>query len=319
MNEKKFDYLPVDRKVNCPIIDIHTHTRTFDGFDEYIRSMDYFCVAKAVVIAAADIAHDLKKAHPYRIEIALMTPFHLLEEPDRLASEGPGVVREAADYGCRIVKFWFAPRSRDRWPVLFDDPHLVPLMDEMEKQNMSAIVHVADPDIWFETRYTDSSIYGTKTRQYVPLENVLKRHPGINFIGAHLAGNPEHLDFVADLLDKYPNYYVDTSATKWIVREISKKPDEARAFFGKYRKRILFGTDNFVMPDRDTHLYNTRYWAHQTLWETDMQVQSPIHDDDFGGKPTIHGIDLPPDVLEDIYLKNACRLLPELFAELAPK
>ncbi len=184
---------------------------------------------------------------------------------------------------------------------------------------MSAIIHVSDPDIWFETRYADSSAYGTKREQYVALETVLTRHPGISFIGAHMAGSPEDLDFAGSLLEKHPNYHVDTSATKWMVRELSKRPEETRAFFEKYRDRILFGSDNFVMPGRDTHLYNTRYWAHQILWESDKQVMSPIHDDDYGGKPMIRGTNLPPDILEDIYLNNACRLLPELFLDLAPK
>ena len=319
MDEKEFDYPPIERKVNSPIIDIHTHTRVLDGFDEYIESMDLFCIAKAVVIATMDIAWELKRAHPYRIDTALMMPYHLLQDPGLLEKEGPETVEKALDNGCRIMKFWFAPRSRDRWEILFDDQRFIPMMEMMEKNNMSAIIHVSDPDIWFETRYADSLFYGTKADQYVPLETVLDRHPGINFIGAHIAGDPEHLDFVGNLLERHRNYYVDTSATKWVVRELSKKPDDTRAFFKKYRDRILFGTDNYVQPGRDTDFYNTRYQAHQILWETDMQAESPIHDDDFGGKPTIHGIDLPLDVLEDIYLNNACKLLPELFFDLAPK
>jgi predicted TIM-barrel fold metal-dependent hydrolase len=202
--------------------------------------------------------------------------------------------------------------------VHLDDPRLTPMMEAMEKHGMASIIHVSDPDIWFETRYTDIETYGTKADQYKPLEVVLRRHPGIKFIGAHMAGNPEHLDSVGDLLDKCPNYHVDTSATKWMVREISRQVDAARAFFVKYRRRILFGTDNFVRPDRDTHLYNTRYWAHQILWETGEHRESPIYDEDYGGRPVIRGLDLPADVLEDIYLKNACELLPELFSDLVP-
>lgn len=317
MEEKTFDYLPVRRKVNCPIIDIHTHTGVRDGFDEYIRSMDLFCVARAVVIAGIDIAFELKRAHPYRIDIALMTPWHLLENPDRLEKEGPDVVEKALDNGCRIIKFWFAPRSRDRWKIFFDDPRFIPVMQKMEENKMSAIIHVSDPDLWFKTVYSDTSKYGTKLEQYIPLENVLRRHRGITFIGAHMAGYPENLDFVANLLDNHPNYVVDTSATKWMVRELSKQVEATRSFFQKYRKRILFGTDNFVKPERDTHLYNTRYWAHQILWETDKVIESSIHDDDIGGKPMIHGINLPPDVLEDIYFNNAKRMFPELYGDLA--
>ena len=318
MSERKFDYLPIKRKVGCPIIDIHTHTGVLDGFDEYIKSMDLFCVARAVVIAQRDIAYKLKRQYPYRVELAVFTPSEFLDDAKMLEKDGPSFIEEAVENGARIIKFWFAPRARDRWPVRLDDPAFIPMMEAMEKYDMGAIIHVSDPDIWFDTVYSDRSIYGTKEEQYIPLEMVLERHRKIKVIGAHMAGNPEHLDFVAALLDRHPNYYIDTSATKWIVREVSKQVEKARGFFRTYRDRILFGTDNFVRPDRDTHLYNTRYWAHQVLWESALDRQSPIHDDDYGGKPTIHGLDLPPDILQDIYFNNARTLFPELFSDIAP-
>ena len=38
----------------------------------------------------------------------------------------------------------------------------------------------------------------------------------------------EHPDHLEALLEKYPHFYIDTSATKWQVREVSPRPDAHR-------------------------------------------------------------------------------------------
>ena len=49
------------------------------------------------------------------------------------------------------------------------------------------------------------------------------------------------LDALAAFLDAYPNALADTSAR---VPDLQQKPkDHVRAFFLKYRERILYGTD----------------------------------------------------------------------------
>ena len=56
-------------------------------------------------------------------------------------------------------------------------------------------------------------------------------HPDLRVVVAHLGGNPERLYHLDRLLSTYSNCYLDTSATKWVVRELSPKPAEAREFF----------------------------------------------------------------------------------------
>ena len=43
------------------------------------------------------------------------------------------------------------------------------------------------------------------------------------WIGAHMGGDPEHPDHLEALLEKYPHLHLDTSATKWQVREVSPR------------------------------------------------------------------------------------------------
>ena len=61
------------------------------------------------------------------------------------------------------------------------------------------MTHVADPDTWFQTAYADSKKYGTKLEQYKPLEELLDQYHDVTWIGAHMGGNPEDLDWLHDL------------------------------------------------------------------------------------------------------------------------
>ena len=154
-----------------------------------------------------------------------------------------------------------------------------------------------------------------------------------------MGGYPEDLPFLSGLLERNKNLYLDCSATKWIVRELSKHPaEETRAFFNRWKGRILFGSD---IVTSDAHLssshnssemdakascaedaydlYASRYWALRTLLETDYVGPSPIADPDLHlvqpdvftplDAPTLRGCKLPADVLQALYHDTATELL----------
>jgi predicted TIM-barrel fold metal-dependent hydrolase len=127
--------------------------------------------------------------------------------------------------------------------------------------------------------------------------------------GAHMGGDPENLDHLRQLLDAHPNLCLDTSATKWVTRELSLRVDQARRFFIDYADRLLFGTD--LVPFKEPHPlhYASRYWTLQKLFETDYRGDSPIYDADACGPAHLNGLDLPDEVLRKIYHLNAERLL----------
>jgi predicted TIM-barrel fold metal-dependent hydrolase len=178
------------------------------------------------------------------------------------------------------------------------------------------MVHVADPDAWFRTVYTDTAKYGTKADQYVGLERLLQEFPDLIWIGAHMGGDPEHADHLEALLERYPHYYLDTSAAKWQVREVSAHREAVRALMVRHPDRFLFGSDLVTRHHLPREHYVSRYWSHRTLWESSWQGRSPIADPDYphaAGEPAtppLHGLELPADVLDQVYHGNAARLLP---------
>jgi hypothetical protein len=217
--------------------------------------------------------------------------------------------------GVEMLKFWSAPRGRERG-LFVDAPWRIEAARRARSAGIRIImVHVADPDSWFRTTYADTAKYGTKVDQYVGLERMLHEFPDITWIGAHMGGDPEHPDHLEAMLERHPNLYFDTSATKWQVREVSAHRDAVQALLRRFPERFLFGSDLVTRHNLVRDHYISRYWAQRTLWESAWEGRSPIADPDF--KPTdgeppappLRGVALPPDVLDQVYYQNAKRLL----------
>ena len=297
---------PPARKVAGPIVDMHTHMTEPATNSELVDAARRYGVTRIVAITPLDQGLELQARHPDEIIVAAraFVPDRRAKRP--IESRAVAMVHRAHAHQVPLIKMWFAPRIRDRLGFLLDSPRLDALFDAIAACGMGVLVHVSDPDRWFERKY-DPAKYGSKADQYPMLETRLRQFPTIPFLAAHMGGDPEHLDHLAALLTRYPNLYLDTSATKWIVRELGRQRDAARAFFRRWAERICFGTDQVVFAEPDPVRYAVRYWVHQMFWETDLVCESPIPDPDSDGTPMLRGLDLPEDVLAQIYWKNAER------------
>jgi hypothetical protein len=215
--------------------------------------------------------------------------------------------------GIKIIKLWSAPRGRDRGLVV-DAPWRIESLKRASAGGIRFVmVHVGDPDIWWDHTYTDVAKFGSKPDQYVPFERMIQLFPDLTWIGAHMGGDPEHPDHLEALLEKYPNLYFDTSATKWQVREVSPRAEAIRSLVTRYADRFLFGSDLVTRHGLPPEHYVSRYWCQRTLWESNWRGPSPIADPDWKDRatstPLLQGVDLPADVLAKVYFENAARLL----------
>jgi hypothetical protein len=235
-----------------------------------------------------------------------------LDEPEEVAYR---LLERYLEQGVEIIKFWAAPRGRERG--LFVD---APWRIEAARRTLAAgvricMVHVADPDAWFRTVYTDVAKFGSKADQYLGLERMVELFPDLIWIGAHMGGDPEHADHLEALLERYPNLYFDTSATKWQVREVSAHRASIRDLLCRLPGRFLWGSDLVTRHELPPEHYASRYWCQRTLWESDWEGRSPIADADYvaapgePATPPLLGLHLPPEVLSRIYYENARKLL----------
>jgi predicted TIM-barrel fold metal-dependent hydrolase len=214
----------------------------------------------------------------------------------------------------KAVKLWSAPRGRERG-LFVDAPWRIEAVKRARSAGVRLVmVHVADPDVWFRTIYADAAKFGTKAEQYVGLERMMNLFPDMTWIGAHMGGDAEHPDHLQALLETYPQFHIDTSATKWQVREVSPRAEAHRRLVTSFPDRFLFGTDLVTRHHLTREHYVSRYWCQRTLWESTWRGASPIADSDYtppsgeGPTPLLQGVGLPDDVLEMVYYRNAERL-----------
>lgn len=317
--------LDYKREAQCfaytgPITDIHNHIASPDAARLYFEAADDYGVKDAWTMTGLDNA----RRNTAELEPELRDRMHYIAVPDYGKKDDPetfttqwhrDIVSFYEELGSRIMKLWAAPRARDFAgdDLLLDSPNrLEGIRIAYDTGYRIFMTHVGDPDTWFQTAYADASRYGTKPQQFEPLEKLLDQYDDVTWIGAHMGGNPEDLDWLHAFLERHPNYVVDTSATKWQVRELSRHPEHFAQFVEANPGRVLFGTDivandDNLTPPRDGgpesgggyDLYASRFWALRTLIESGYEGPSPIVD------PDLHQVDPSVDPKSTATLRGA--------------
>jgi predicted TIM-barrel fold metal-dependent hydrolase len=314
------------------IIDIHSHINGIQATYKLKEVMRLYGICKIFSMTnSLDEVPKIKEILTDQVEF-IVIPKIRSDNPKYEANQGfLKRIDEFQKYNAKLVKFWAAPRGLDisggnENYFALHQPSIHQVIKHAKNYNMNFMVHVADPDTWFQTKYSDHKKYGYKKDHYKPFQELLAKYSDSFWIAAHMAGYPEDLEFLDDLLTTHTNLYLDTSATKWMVRELSKhSSDDLLEFFNKWQDRLLFGSDivtsNEHLNDQSTpalDLYASRYWALRTLFETDYQGISPIVDPDLemispdkynsNSSAILKGQAISNKILEKIYYKNSVNL-----------
>jgi hypothetical protein len=304
-----------------PIIDAHLHVNGARAARLLRDCCDLYGIDRLHSMTHLEQLDAIRAVFGDRIDFIAVPNF---ADPDKLHAHTAGYldrIRAFHREGVRTVKFWAAPRATDiaieagqPGALGLGAPARLEAADLAASLGMRFMVHCADPDTWFATRYRDRAVYGTKRSHYEPLEAMLERWR-VPTLVAHMGGWPEDLSFLEGLLTRHTNLWLDTSATKWMVRELSLHPrDELVAFLDRHRSRIMFGSDTVTSDDhlmamdgksemaakasdeREAfELYASRYWTLRSFWETRWAGPSPISDPDLAMvDPVRHGpLDAP--------------------------
>lgn len=211
-------------------------------------------------------------------------------------------------------KMWFAPyqrRLKEGEDIIkfIDDDAIEPTFSAMEKAGMpGASIHIADPNGPFGNRGEWCADPVEFWRMIIGLERVLQRHPDLVIVAAHgawLLCQDAQIDFLRYLLKTYPNLYVDLAATDQFYHLVNQ--ENLRDFFIEYSDRILFGTDIVGITDSEIPGLAIRYARSFQILETRDRVEGS-----FFGDTITSGLNLPKEVLEKIYYKNALKVYPGL-------
>jgi predicted TIM-barrel fold metal-dependent hydrolase len=241
------------------------------------------------------------------------------EHGDRFGEWAAARLRAQAARGAEGLKIWkpFGLHVCDHRNqlVAVDDARLDPLWATAGELGLPVMIHVADPVAFFwpldETNerweqlhahpdwYFPSPPFPPFEAILTALANLVARHPQTTFIGAHFGCYAENLEWVGEVFERCPNFYVDISAR---ISELGRQPYAARKFFIQYADRILFGID--VGPHLETYRLYYRF-----LETDDEYFNYSLSDVPDQGRWYIYGLHLPEDVLEKIYFRNAARIL----------
>ena len=317
------DSNPVPR-AKFPVIDVHSHHRP--GFStaewsEIVNAMDGLNLQVLVNLSGGSGATIVRGVntiqqsdHPERMVFFSNLDFRGGVKPgfgERAAAQLERDVAAGA-VGLKFFKnFGIDVRDENGVRVAVDDPELDPVFEVAGQLGVPVLMHVGEPLSFYEPvdqyneRWLELTLLPRRrlpADQYPGFETMMEernrrfaRHPGTNFIAAHMGWHANDLGRLGRLLDRMPNVYVETGA---ILYELGQQPWTAREFFESYQDRILFGKDSFA-PDEFPYYWRTfetrdeyfdYYRGYHAFWQ-------------------MYGMDLPDEVLKKVYYRNALKLI----------
>jgi predicted TIM-barrel fold metal-dependent hydrolase len=304
-----------------PVVDMHSHpyARTEEELDQWVKNMDEAGIAKSIILTYAygtefDSLINVYAKHKDRFELwcgfdysgydESDFPQQAIAELERCYKTGAKGVGELGDKGKGL--FYSDPPA---WGMHSDDERMVPLFAKCAELNMPVNIHVAEPKWMYETmdETNDGLMNAYEWRldnqegivdhegMMRILNNTLSKNPNTTFIACHLANCCYDLSIVGNMLDKYPNFFIDIGAR---FGEFAPIPRTAHAFFVKYQDRIVYGTDMGF----ELNMYQTTFRILETADEHFYDHRR------FSYHWPLYGLDLPEDVLKKIYHENAHRI-----------
>jgi predicted TIM-barrel fold metal-dependent hydrolase len=225
----------------------------------------------------------------------------------------PEALQDLQKQGFVGYKIWSGPwyrrleKKEEGFPYI-DDPAHEATFAEMERIGfLGASIHIADPNGPWKERTDWLADPIEYWREINAWRKVLERHPNLVVVAAHgnwLLCQDAQIDYLRNMLATFPHLHIDLAATFQYFHLVDR--DNLRAFMIEWADRILFGTDIGRWKDvAESSLRAKQYIRAFQILETSQYVKGGF----FGG-PDIKGLDLPREVLEKIYYRNAMRLYP---------
>ena len=299
---------------DVPIIDVHTHIMGLE------RNADFIAIGNI-----------LKEKYDTRIDIWISmdgnfgtryNESYLSESRKRFGERIKYVLytgyQDLLTYKPQDITYWIERGGVVGYKMWWgyqkgiDNPANDPTYASMAKLGLPvASAHVAQP--FFNNEFPEARWTEAMDRW----ENVMKKHPNLVVVMAHMGCmliDETRMQRLERMLNAYPNLHIDTCFG--FTHYILSKPERLRAFMIKYADRILFGSDltsragNIIPPNKFEAMaaeYNNNF----IFFESDEYITGSTFS--WGGTNRIYRcLNLPKNVLEKIYYKNALHIYPGL-------
>ncbi len=280
-----------------------------------------------------EVALSLVKAYPENILYATTISVDNFNSPG-WQQKTLEYLKTSFQKGAIAVKVWknigMDLKDKNGKFVMIDNPAFDPIIDFIEKNNITLIGHLGEPrNAWLPVEQMTVSgdkkyfaahpqyhmylhkEYPSYEDQVAARDHMLEKHPNIRFVGAHLGSLEWNTDELAKRLDKFPNMAVDMAerishfqyqaVTDW------KKIHD---FFIKYQDRLIYATDEGVRansnPVEVSKVAHENWLRHWKFFTSGEKMKVPKVEKEF------NGLKLPKEVVDKIYLKNAEKWFPPI-------
>lgn len=332
-------------------IDIHTH---ISSDAEYLREiMDTWNLKMFTICneglksdrleAQRKIAVDISREYPRYY--AWCTTFDLngIQNPgwtDRVIRQ----LQQDFDQGALAVKIWkdVGMQLKDQKGnfIQIDDPVFEPVLQYISSRNKTLFTHIGDPveywlsngpegrpDAWYKAgggvwnrigEFRGEVSYDILMRAR---DHVIRKYPDLKMVGCHFGSMAFDVDEIAQRLDVFPNFAIETSFT--LPYLMGQAREKVRNFFIRYQDRILYGSDisgglvatPFLVDMSKIH----DRWTPEELDQLKGDLMKQ-YERDFNYLSTsqefsrdhyeVRGLELPDTVLQKIYYDNAVSWVP---------
>jgi hypothetical protein len=333
-DSRKLQYYTVADFEKIPKIDVHFHYNTPDTrYLLYAKSLNFRLISPNVdteipIDKQLEITRDIKQKYP---DLFAFWGTFSVDSFGRSDFAGATIDRIALcmKSGACGIKIWknigMSLLDKEGHYVMVDNPGFDKVFDYMEKQKIQLIAHLGEPkNCWLPvdqmTTANDKRYYQNHPQYHMFLHpeaptykdqinarnHLLQNHPGLEYIGAHLASEEWNVDELAKNFDTYPNLKADMAARiSHLQYQSSKDREKVRNFLIKYQDRILYGTD-YAVNEKDTAYKAVsegmkRTWMDQWIYLATDSVLA------FRDMPytKMKGLQLPREVIDKIFCRNA--------------
>jgi len=312
-----------------PKIDAHFHYLSFDKtYIEYAIGQNFKLLTpiwegeEVPIDVQFRLSDSIQNMFPEQYAFFASFPTDKINS-ERFAERTIEHIKKSLESGAAGIKIWKNIGMVLKYPdgryITVDQPVFEPVFKFLEDNGIPVIAHLAEPkDCWlpFEEMTDPGDVrYYRNNPQYhmyyhpeVPSyeeqieasDNLLRKHPKLNFTGAHLASLEWSTDEISKRLDEFPNLKIDLAARMYHIQYQSARDyDKVRNFMIRYQDRIIYGTDYEVHDRPEVDPVTTcnslkRGWINQWIYlATDSTVNN------------IKGLKLPSEVIDKIYFKNS--------------
>ncbi len=333
-NPKSTLVVPINevRKAKYPFIDVHSHQRDMSAsrLKNLIKDMDELNEGVMVNLSGGSgeriqkMLKSIEENYPNRFAVFANVDFDGVGNKGWSEKASAQLEKDIGNgaKGLKIYKsLGLRYKDSDGNRLAIDDSRLDPIWAKCAEMGVPVLIHAADPKSFWDPMNSDNERWlelKTHSRRKrsatdpAPWEqiiqeqhNMFKKHPKTKFINAHMGWYANNLGKLSELMDAMPNMYVGIGA---VIAELGRQPKNANLFFQKYQDRILFGKDSWKPNEFPTYFrvletddeYFPYYKKYHAFW-------------------TMYGLDLPDEVLQKVYYKNALDLIPGLDRSLFPK